>query len=258
MTQVQAGRGLPLAGLSVLVTRPRHQAGALSALLRGAGALAVELPVIEIVPVEQSELQQLLRNVADYDWLVFTSVNTVTVIAPQLVNQMPLPNIAAIGDATASALRDQGLKVDLVPETFVAESVVDALVERGVAGSRVLLPRAEVARDALPDGLRAAGATVDVVSVYQTRRARNVSPQVLASLQAGEIDVVTFTSPSTVTNLLELTGGTLPAVTRVACIGPVTAEAARDAGVRVDIVAETYTVPGLVEALIDNEGEFNE
>ncbi len=238
-----------LAGKRVLVTRPRHQAAALSELLREAGALPIELPVIEIVPSASAELIGSLRRLDEYDWLVFTSANTVRIVG-ELLDPGHQAQIAVIGDATASALDERGLTVDLVPDEFVAEAVLEALIQRGVTGKRVLLPQAEIARDVLANGLRDAGAIVDVVAAYSTRLPEQVDQRIVAAVLAGEIDIVTVTSPSTVRNLLTLIGGSLPAATTVACIGPVTAEAARQAGLRVDIMAGEYSIPGLVRALI--------
>lgn len=245
-----------IAGKRVLVTRPRHQAAALSDRLRGAGAIPVELPVIEIVPATSAELDAALNQIDEYDWIVFTSVNAVTIVAERL-SGIDTVQVAAIGDATAAALEENGITVDLVPDEFVAEAVLDALIERGVAGKRVLLPRADIARNALPDGLRAAGATVDVVPAYSTRTPTDVDREIVQSVRSGGIDVVTFTSPSTVRNLMALIDNDFPSNTNVACIGPITADAARGAGLRVDIVASEYSVPGLVRALVES-GESDE
>ena len=240
---------LPLAGKRVLVTRPRHQAAALSDQLRQAGAIPVEFPVIEIVASTSAELDAALNQVEKYDWLIFTSVNTVTIVAERL-GEAGSVQIAAIGDATAAALMERGFAVDLVPDEFVAEAVLHSLFERGVAGKRFLLPRAEIARNILPDGLREAGAIVDVVAAYSTRLPEAVDQNVVDAILGGEIDIVTVTSPSTVRNLLTFTGGDLPPEIVVACIGPITAEAAREAGLRVDIMASEYSMSGLVDALI--------
>lgn len=240
---------LPLAGKRVLVTRPRHQAAALSDQLRQAGAIPVEFPVIEIVPTVDGELDAAIRRIDRYDWLVFTSVNAVTIVAERLDGAGSV-QIAAIGDATAAALVECGFAVDLVPDEFVAEAVLQSLVERGVAGKRFLLPRAEIARNTLPDGLREAGAIIDVVAAYSTRLPESVDQNVIDAILGGDIDIVTVTSPSTVRNLLTLIGGKLPSGTVVACIGPITAEAARKAGLPVDVMAGEYSIPGLVRALI--------
>lgn len=249
MSRSTRTRFLPLAGKRVLVTRPRHQAGALSDQLRQAGATPVELPVIEIVPSASAELDAALENIAEYDWVIFTSVNTVKVVTERLRDFGDV-RIAAIGDATAAALAERGIAVDLVPGNYVAAAVLEAMIERGVAGKKILLPSADMARGTLPDGLRAAGAYVDVIAAYVTRLPEHIDDRILDALMLGEIDIVTVTSPSTVHNLLALTGGTLPETTRIACIGPITAQAAREAGLKVDTTADEYTIDGLVQALI--------
>ncbi|HET9014377.1 MAG TPA: uroporphyrinogen-III synthase, partial [Thermomicrobiaceae bacterium] len=162
------------------------------------------------------------------------------------------PLIAAIGPATARRLRAVGLEPALVPERFVAEEVLAGMLARGVAGRRVLLARAERARDVLPEGLRAAGANVDVVVAYRTVPGRP-DPDALARVRSGEVDVVTLTSSSTARNLVALLGDDLAAIARarVVCIGPVTADTAREIGLRVDAVAGDYSIPGVVDAIID-------
>lgn len=241
-----------LAGKRVLVTRPAHQAQVFADALRAEGAEPVVLPVIEIVPLGSDEIRSLLTSAGEYDWAIFTSVNTVEIVT-NAVERLPAARIAAIGVPTSKALEARGLEVILVPDEFVAEAIVAALLERGVKGQRMLLPRAEIARDTLPDGLRAAGATVDVVPVYSTQMPKQVDAAILDAVTHGQLDVITFTSPSTVRNLLTLAGGSLPAGPRIACIGPVTARAAREAGLGVDIVATEYTIRGLVSALVESE-----
>lgn len=239
---------LPLAGKRVLVTRPRHQAAALSDLLRRAGADPVELPVIEILPSIDGELDSALAELEEYDWLVFTSVNAVAIVGERLGSARPV-KVAAVGSGTASALAERGIKVDLVPGEFVAEAILEALTELGVTGKRFLLPLADIARTVLADGLRDAGAIVDVVETYSTRMPAAVDQEVVQAIQRGEIDIVTITSPSAARNLTSLLGGALPAETVVACIGPITADAACAAGLRVDVVAAEYSISGLVRAL---------
>lgn len=240
----------------MLVTRPRHQAEVFSDQLRQAGAIPIEFPVIEIVPSTSAELDIALNQIETYDWLVFTSVNAVTVVAERLGNAGSV-QIAAIGDATAAALVEHGFNVDVVPDEFVAEVVLPALIERGVSGKRFLLPRAEIARNILPDGLRDAGAIVDVIVAYSMRLPETVDRNVIDAILGGEIDIATVTSPSTVRNLLTLIGGNLPSGITLACIGPITAQAAREAGLRVDVVAGEYSIPGLVGALTQT-GEYVE
>jgi len=244
----------------VLVTRAEHQAEALSRALAAAGAEPVELPVIRLGPPPEPErLDAALRALATYDWVVFTSSNTVRAVVRRL-GGLGLPatalarcRLAAIGPATAAALQEHGLAVEVVPDEYVAEGVLAALAERDTwPGRRVLLPRAARARETLPEGLRALGANVDVVAAYATAPAE--PPQaatVVAELAGGRIQAATFTSPSTVHGFARLWnrhgGSHVPFV--VACIGPVTASAAQECGFPVHVVPKRYTVAGLVEAL---------
>lgn len=255
MSSPLSTRRLALDGLRVLVTRPAHQQEPMVQRLRDLGAIPLELPVIEIFPMPVEDVEQHLSGVEDFDWIIFTSVNTVAVVGPVISGRDSLPRVAAIGSATAAALQELGLHVDVVPDDFVAEAVLEAMISIGVNGQRILLPRAEVARSTLPDGLRAAGATVELVPVYQTRLPETVNEQAMNAVRLGKVDIVTFTSPSTVLNLLTLLDGRFPAGVRVACIGPVTEQAARDAGLRVDIVAREYSIPGLIQALVEDVGQ---
>lgn len=258
----EAARISPLAGLRVLVTRATHQAGALSDLLRQAGATPIELPVIAFQPPSNpSQLDAHLAKLDSYDWIVFTSANGVEAAVSRLseldigTGELARAKLAAIGSSTAARLRQRGLPVAFVPDEFVAEAVLAGLVERGVSGKRLLLLRAEQARSALPDGLREAGATVDIVAAYRTEL-----PQpderlrvVLRQLEDDKIDIVTLTSSSTARNLVKLLGGRVDLLnqTRIACIGPITAGTATKLGLRVDVVADEYSIPGLVTALYE-------
>ncbi len=250
---------LPLFGKRVLVTRATDQASRLSRLLREYGAEPVELPAIRIVPPEDfSALDVAVERLDRYDWVIFTSVNGVDTFFDRVAalekdaRAFGRSRIAAIGTATADRLGEHGLRADFVPERFVAEEVLAGLVECGIAEKRALLPRAELARDVLPDGLRAAGAIVDVVVAYRTLPA-DPSPEVLRRVEAGKVDIVTFASSSTVRNLVSLLGGRTDLLERsfIACIGPITARTATDLGLRVDLVAQEYSVPGLVGALVN-------
>jgi len=252
----ESARG-PLAGLRVLVTRAAGQAGDLSARLRAEGAEPVEMAVIQIVPPDDlAPLDNALRRLHEYDWVLFTSSNTVDVVFARLdalgldAGAFDRARVAAIGTATAERLRARGVRVDFVPDRFIAEALLVGLIARGVAGKRVLLPRAEQARDVLPNGLRAAGATVDVVVAYRTELPPDAPG--LRALEAGEIDVVTLTSSSTARNLVALASGRVDLINRarVACIGPITAATAHELGLRVDLVAEEHSIPGLVAALV--------
>jgi len=248
-----APAGLPLAGYSVLVTRATEQAGALTERLEAAGAAAVHLPTIEIVPTDPAKLDTAIHELASYDWVVFTSANTVRIFVDRLnvagsMTDLSPVKVAAVGSSTAERLREAGIRVDLVPARFVAEEVVAALVAEGIVGKRVLLPQADIARETLASGLREAGATVDTVVAYQTVAPERGAGDDVQALLSG-VDLMTFASPSAVRNLVAMTDGRLPACGAV-CIGPVTEVAAREAGIYVVAVAETHTVDGLIDALI--------
>lgn len=234
---------MSLLGKTVVVTRAQHQAAELVELLKAEGAVPVELPVIDIVDPDDGgdALQLAFANIASYDWLIVTSVNTVH----RLPASFPLdgPRVAAIGSGTAERLEQSGYPVSLLPPSFVAESLLEVFPE---GTGKVLLPRAAVARDVLPEGLRAKGWAVDVVDAYKTVDLQPSPDVVDAALKA---DIVTFTAPSTVRAFMKASGGQAPKG-RVACIGPVTEKAAVEAGLRVDVSAEEHTLEGLVHALL--------
>lgn len=245
---------LPLFGLGVLVTRASEQAESFAQLLRGGGARAYEVPVIDIRPPEDwTAVDAALQRLAEYDWIVFTSANGVRHFCDRLrtngrdARTFAGAKLCAIGPDTASALGAYGLRADLVPEQFVAESVLESLT--AYRPRRVLIPRARVARDTLPAGLKAAGAEVDVVEAYRTELPPAAAPRLRELLASEDVDVVTFTSSSTVTNFIQLSGKP-PAATKVACIGPITAATAREHGLQVDIIAEEYTTAGLYRAML--------
>lgn len=245
---------LPLTGYRMLVTRARVQAGTLTGQLERLGATVVELPAIEIAPADPVQLDAAIGEIAEYDWIVFTSANGVSAFDDRLrtlgldATATSGVRIAAIGRATAGRLREAGYRVDLMPDQFIAESVVAVLATRGVAGQRILLPQAEIARDTVAAGLRSAGAIVDVVVAYQTVLPDGYDEREVRRVVAG-VDIVTFASPSSVRNVLAMAGGELPDLP-VVCIGPVTADAAREAGLAVAAVADTYTTEGLVDAIV--------
>jgi uroporphyrinogen III methyltransferase/synthase len=245
----------PLFGRTVVVTRAREQASDLVEQLHHLGAATVELPVIEIGDAADggAALTAAAGAVGAYDWLAFTSANAVERFFSALrglgqdSRSLAGVAVAAIGPGTAATLARAGIQADLMPDRFVAEAVVEAFPP---GPGRVLLPRAAVARDALPDGLAAKGWTVDVVEAYRTALAQP-SPAALAA--ARRADAVTFTSSSTVTNYLAAVGeGPHPPV--VACIGPVTADTARAAGLAVTVEAAEHTIGGLVVSLVEALG----
>jgi uroporphyrinogen III methyltransferase / synthase len=253
----------PLLGKKILITRPREQASRFAALLREYGAEPIEVPTIQIVPPSSREsLDGALAALRSYDWLIFTSVHGVQAFFARFDAQMiPIADlnglhICAIGPATAKELQARGLQVDVMPSEYRAEAVVESLSTFPIAGSRILIPRAAVARDILPRTLAARGAQVDVVEAYRTvLPAAGLEPDAWRLLEQQAIDVVTFTSSSTVTNFATLAGEVdLPQLLRptvIACIGPVTAETARSYGLTPTIVSHEYTVPGLTQAIVE-------
>jgi len=245
----------PLFGKRIIVTRAREQASGLVERLHELGAGTVELPVIEIGdPADGgAALRAAAGRVGDYDWVAFTSANAVSRFFAALAEvgsdtrALGGRRVAAIGPGTAEALDAAGVRPDLVPERFVAESLLEEFPD---GPGRVLLPRAAVARDALPAGLAERGWAVDVVEAYRTAVGQP-APEALAG--AATAHAVTFTSSSTVTNYLAVAGD-IPVPPVVACIGPITADTARAAGLTVDVVAAEHTIEGLVTALIETFG----
>jgi uroporphyrinogen-III synthase len=268
----QSGKGTSLAGIRVLVGRARHQASALSAGLRNLGAEVLEIPFIEIrKPGSYKALEGALKHLSEYDWLILTSVNGVDALWERLrrlhlgVKPMRHLKIAAIGPATRQAVEQRGVKVNVVPKEYVAESVVASL-RRKVKGKRVLLARAKVARDVIPRELRKLGARVDVVEAYETVIPQASRQHLRAALASPNRrpDWITFTSSSTARNFVALLGESRGRVgrdhtssvpkrqlkgVRFASIGPVTSSTLRELGLPVDVEAAEYTIPGLLKAI---------
>jgi len=248
-----------LEGRRIVITRAREQAGDLARALEAHGAVVVLAPVIRIEPLQQlGPLRAALAGLSAYRWVVFTSQNAVQVVFDRLLAWGLGPRtfantaVAAIGSATGDALTQRGVVPALVPDEFVGEALAEALAARGLAGSRVLVPTAQDARDALAAGLRAHGAVVEVVPVYRTVPAATDLTGLAVELREGRIDAVTFTSSSTVRCFVDLVGRSAATSGRfvVAVIGPVTAGTARDLGLRDVLEAQPHTVPGLVDALV--------
>ncbi|MFP4451978.1 MAG: uroporphyrinogen-III C-methyltransferase [Desulfobacterales bacterium] len=250
----------PLFGRRIVVTRARAQASSLLQRLSDLGAAVVETPVIEIRPAQNMQpLDDAIKNIGKYDWLVFTSVNGVDVFFQRLracrLDTRALGRIstAAIGPATAEKMRQNGLNADIVPESYRAESVVKAFETLDMSGRKVLLPRAEGARPVLPQELSKMGAQVDEIISYRAVQAEAGKAELLENLRAGTIDMVTFTSSSTVRNFMTLLAESeaekLLSGVAVAAIGPITAETASEMGLKTDITAEEYTIDGLVKAV---------
>jgi uroporphyrinogen-III synthase/uroporphyrinogen III methyltransferase/synthase len=248
-----------LAGRRVLVTRAAHQAGKLSEALSALGAEPVEVPVLEIrSPESFAPLDAALAKLDSYDWLILTSANTVRAIVERSaelgrsLDQPPRLQVAAVGEGTAAAARNVGLQITFIPESYVAESLVAGLASQA-AGNAILLARAAAARDAIPDALRAAGASVDVVDAY-----RNVlpeaAPDLLRQALADGIDAATFTSSSSVTHLAEAAHvagvawpfANIPAIS----IGPITSGTLREFGWEPATEANPSDIPGLIAAAV--------
>jgi uroporphyrinogen III methyltransferase / synthase len=250
----------PLHGLSVVVTRARAQASALSRRLSDLGATVIEAPAIRIVPrSEDAAVSDAVKQLAtgSYDVVCLTSPNGAELLLDAIgaagsdARALAGTTLAAIGPGTAAALRRYGLRADVVAPQSIGEALADELVRAGLAGQRVLLARAAEARDVLPDRMREAGAEVEVVALYDTVR-EALSGELLAAV--AEADFVTFTSSSTVRYFVEATGGTgrFPARARVVSIGPITTQTARELGLEVHTEASRHDVDGLVNALVED------
>ncbi|NWG08168.1 MAG: uroporphyrinogen-III synthase [Chloroflexi bacterium] len=247
--------------MKVLITRPRAQADDFADKLRAAGFEPIFFPVIEIRPVEDNTaLVRAIGHLEKYAWVVFTSVNAVNAIFPLTPTPLPLGEgqgvrVSAIGPKTAEALRQRGIEPDFVPEEYVAEAILPGLGD--VRGKWILLPRAEIARADLPEAIAKAGGIPHEIVVYRTLPA-NVDMEGLNALKSG-VDVITFTSASTIENFVALCKQhgldplNLPNHPFIACIGPITAQAAREAGFENVVVAKEYTTDGLVSLLVASQ-----
>lgn len=278
-------KSLPLQGQRILITRTSDQAGTFSEQLRALGATPVEFPTILIVPPEDWEpLDNALKRLCEadwYDWLVFTSANGVHICFERLqqlgydTRSFGDVRIAAIGPATAVEIARYGVTVDLVPAEYIAEGIAVALLDdarkfgESLEGKKVLLARAAEARNTLVAELQQAGASVEVVAAYRTLGIKYEDErgrEIVHLLEAQQLDILTFTSSSTVRNFMQwlikcdsdvanalLTSITRHARPKIACIGPITAQTAREFGLDVHIEAQEYTIAGLIEAIIRNE-----
>ena len=256
--RVETG-GSPLSGQRMLITRPREQTAAFVRGLEALGARPVVFPTVEILPLRDfAALDQAVGGLPEQDWLVFTSANGVRHFLARCetlgrMDNLQRLDIAAIGPQTARLLRDRGFSVSLVPEEYRAEGILAALGPDRVRGRRFLLARVAGARDVLPGTLRGWGAAVTVVEAYRNEPVRQGAHRLARLVR--QVDWVTFTSPSTVNAFVDLldAAGAEPraAGCRVACIGPITMEAARTRGLEVDAVAREYTVAGLIQALVE-------
>lgn len=248
----------PLSGRRIVVTRPQQQARSFVQALAELGAEVVAFPAVEIRPLgDSTALDEAIRRIGDYDWIIFTSANGVRhfLARSQALGQdLGGVRVGAIGPETARVLERHGVEVELVPRAYRAEGILEGLASERVAGVRFLLARVAGARDVLPRILRQRGATVDVVETYLSRAVTDGGER-LAGLLKGGVDCVTFTSSSTVNAFVDMLSGEniaqiLSDVT-VACIGPITAETARQRGLFVRVEAREYTVDGLIRALVE-------
>lgn len=254
---------MDLHGKRIIVSRAKEQAGSLSNLLTAKGADVIEIPFIEIRPAQSYEaLDKAIENLMGYDWLILTSVNGVTALFSRLEKQGKSEadllhlKIVAIGPATRKAIEKHGLPVDVMPEEYVAESVVEEMKDQQIRGERVLLVRAKVARDVIPNALREMGAKVHVMEAYETvvpETSRTAIVEALSDDQKKPF-AITFTSSSTVKNFIELLGeerahSSLLDGVKLCSIGPVTSATLKEHELRVDVEAKEYTIPGLVEAI---------
>ena len=252
----------PLHGRRIVVTRARAQASGLAATLSGLGAEVIELPAIRIEPrVDSDAVRDAVAGLHAYALVCLTSPNGVRLLFEAMAAQgrdaraLANATVAAIGPGTAAALEERGVIADVVPDRFVAEALVEALAGVDVAGRPVLVARASEARDVLPDALARRGADVDVVAVYETVR-EEPDPESVEAAQTA--DYVTFTSSSTVRNLLDAVGDRFPRDARIVSIGPVTSATARERGLEVHVEAERHDPGGLVEALLADAGRDRE
>ncbi|MFZ5595602.1 MAG: uroporphyrinogen-III C-methyltransferase [Bacillota bacterium] len=256
----------PLFGCRVLVTRSREQASDLSRAIKELGGEAVEFPTISIVePDDYTPLDRALSSAGNYRWIIFTSVNGVKYFFDRMfglgmdIRDLGGIKICAIGPKTKEALERMGIRVEYVPSEYRAEEIAAGLKGKIKPGDRILLPRADIAGKDLKDLLGQEGAVVDDVTAYKTVAGDGNSDYIKNLLQNGGVDIITFTSSSTVRNFVKMIGDPKPSEllkgVRVACIGPVTAETAAQSGLKVDIVAEKYTIDGLVEAILKKVGD---
>jgi uroporphyrinogen III methyltransferase/synthase len=254
---------MPLFGRRIVVTRAREQSSGFLGRLAELGAECIEFPTIETVPPEDWEpLDEAIRSLENYHWLLFTSVNGVKAFFKRLdflgrdVRDLKGIKLGAIGPKTAAAIHEKGLRPDLVPDEYRAEAVVSAFKRESAGGLRILLPRAAVAREVLPEELAKMGVSVDVVTAYRTVKPKNERDRVKEMLEAGDIHMVTFTSSSTVrffVEMFEAEGVRLKQwmkKTVVACIGPITAKTAETYGFNVNVTPREYTVAALADEIV--------
>ncbi len=255
-------KGKPLEGKTIVITRAQHQAAEFSAGLTVLGARVIEFPTIEIVPPDSwAPLDRAIDGLQGYDWVIFTSANGVRSFVARLrargrnIDSLKGIRFCAIGPRTAREMKGERIEAHLVPREYRAEAVVESLAKQGLVGKRVLLARAKKAREILPQGLKSHGARVDVVEAYQTVQPKGETSNLLRLLEEGRIDAIAFTSPSTVSNFMEMFASNRDELLKgldgvaIAVIGPITRERAVEVGLPVHISPEEYTIPALTSAM---------
>jgi uroporphyrinogen III methyltransferase/synthase len=247
----------PLFGKRIVVTRATQQAPILSEKLRELGADAIEMPATQIARLDLGPLRNSIDRISDYDWLIFTSQNAVAIFWEQLLGRgkdsraLAGLKIAAVGPATAGALLEHGITVDVIPQRFVAEGLLETIRERDdVSRSKVLYITAEGARDVLPSGLREMGAELAIIEAYRTIPDGEGAATLARAIEAGKVDLATFTSASAVRGYIDAVGEDLALKVPAASIGPQTSDALREAGIEVEAEAEESTIDGLVSAVL--------
>ncbi len=249
----------PLFGKTILVTRTKEQSGKLSVKLRDLGANVIEIPAIEIVPPDSWEdVDRSINEIGKYDYVIFTSTNGVKYFFERLrelkkdIRVLNGLKICAIGSATKEAIEELGLIVEIVPHEYVAESVIEKLKQYEIKGKRFLLPRAKVARDLIPESIKQLGGYIDVVTVYQTVKPDTSKKSIEEVFEKDMIDIITFTSSSTVKNFFDLLGDVkISSKVKFASIGPVTSKTLRSFGIQPSCEAKVYNIDGLVDAIIN-------
>lgn len=250
----------PLYGQRIIVTRSRHQASVLSQEIEDLGGEAWEFPVIDIAePSDLRPIKEAIRDLKGFDWIIFTSVNGVERFFRQLaaenkdIRDLAGMEIVAIGPATKAALEQRGLRISFVPEEYRAERIVEGLAGRLLPGQRVLLARAEEARNVLPEALKSLGADVRDVPVYKTVLGEANREELLRLLTEKAVQGITFTSSSTVKNFMRLIDGNLALLEgiKIFSIGPITSHTAKELGIKVHREAKEYTIPGLIRVLVE-------
>ena len=247
----------PLYGRRIVVTRATQQAQALTQKLRELGADVIEMPATQVARLDLAPLREAIGELSRYQWLILTSQNAVAILWEQLLGEgrdaraLAALKIAAVGPATAAALLEHGIAVDVIPQRFVAEGLLEMMRERNdVASKRILYVTAEGSRDVLPQGLREIGAEVDVIEAYRSVLDGQGAERLARAIEAGKLDLATFTSGSAVRGYVDAIGEDLAVQIPAASIGPQTSDALREAGIEVKAEAKESTVDGLVSAVL--------